>query len=143
MTRTPALVLALLLAVPAMASAQADHPNGNAATATTKGAVFTRVQALRGQDVYAGNCRSCHTPESHAGPQFVTRWQGKTLLELFTYIRDQMPKNDPGTLTAEEYADVTAYLLRMNGMPAGAVELAADTLALKAIRIDIAKAPAP
>lgn len=132
-----ALVLAGLLAAAVPLTAQ---ENGSA-HATTGSGVYTRAQALRGQDVYAGNCRSCHTPESHTGALFVARWQGKSLLELYAYIRDQMPKNDPGTLTPEEYADVTAYLLRMNRMPQGAVELSADTLALKAIRIDIGKSP--
>jgi alcohol dehydrogenase (cytochrome c) len=125
-----------LLACPVVAAAQS---NGGAAS--TSHGVYTREQALRGADVYAGNCRSCHTPESHTAAQFVTRWNGRTLLELYTYIHDQMPKNDPGTLTAEEYVDVMAYLLRMNRSPVGASELNADTLALKAIRIDIGKSP--
>jgi len=33
-----------------------------------------------------------------------------------------MPKNDPGTLAIEDVADVTAYLLEMTTMPAGAGE---------------------
>ena len=132
-----ALALAGLVALAAPLQAQG---NGSGDLTTGSG-VYTRAQALRGQDVYAGNCRSCHTPESHTGPLFIARWHGKALLELYAYIRDQMPKNDPGTLTPEEYADVTAYLLRMNRMPQGAVELSADTLALKAIRIDIGKSP--
>ena len=130
----PALVASLVVAVAPAAAAQ----NGGA---TTSDGVYTRDQALRGQDVYAGNCRSCHTPESHAGPLFTNRWNGKPLLELYAYIREQMPKNDPGTLTPEEYVDVMAYLLRMNRVPTGVVELTPDTLALKAIRIDIGKSP--
>lgn len=134
MTRRGLSFCFVLLLAPMVVAAQA---NG---VATSDG-VYTRVQALRGQDVYAGNCRNCHTPESHTGPQFIARWSGKPLLDLYAYIRDQMPKNDPGTLTAEEYVDVTAYLLRMNRVPHGATELPVDTLALKSIRIDIGKSP--
>ncbi len=103
---------------------------------STKSGVYNREQALRGQDIYAGNCKSCHTPESHAGPLFHSKWQGKTLAALYVFIRDQMPKNDPGTLSPQENADVLAYLLRMNRMPLGDTELPADSAALHAIRID-------
>jgi hypothetical protein len=48
-----------------------------------------------------------------------------------------MPKSAPGTLTRREYTQVTAYLLKMNGMPAGAGELPADSMALTRIRIEL------
>jgi S-disulfanyl-L-cysteine oxidoreductase SoxD len=50
-----------------------------------------------------------------------------------------MPKNEPGSLAPEEYADVLAYLLQLNGMPAGERDLPADSTALKRIRIDTVK----
>jgi hypothetical protein len=59
--------------------------------------------------------------------------------DLFTYVQDKMPKNAPGSLTAQEYADVVAYLLRMNAMPTGADELSTDPGELKKIRIERAK----
>jgi mono/diheme cytochrome c family protein len=110
----------------------------NGGGASTNDGVYTREQAMRGQDVYAGNCKSCHTPESHAGVQFTSKWNGKPLLELYLYVRELMPKNDPGTLSAEEYADVVAYMLRMNRLPVGDNDLPVDTTALKGIRIRIA-----
>jgi S-disulfanyl-L-cysteine oxidoreductase SoxD len=99
--------------------------------------VYTAAQAGRGADVYAGMCRSCHAPASHSGPTFARTWNGRTLGELFRYVSEQMPKNDPGGLAPDQYADVLAYLLRMNAMPAGAAELPADAAALAAIRIDL------
>lgn len=124
------LLLSLILYVmPGAVLAQ----NGNA---STKGGVYTEAQSRRGQDVYAGNCKSCHTPESHTGGLFNTRWSGKTLAALYAYIRDEMPKNDPGALQPQEIADVVAYVLRLNRMPAGGVELPADEHALKQIRIE-------
>ena len=109
----------------------------NGGGASTKDGVYTREQALRGQDVYAGNCKSCHAPESHTGVLFTSRWNGKPLLELYLYVRELMPKSDPGTLTPEEYAAVVAYMLRMNRLPVGDNELPTDTTTLKGIRIRI------
>jgi mono/diheme cytochrome c family protein len=92
---------------------------------------------VRGQDVFLALCKNCHTPESHTSDAFVTKWNGKQLSELLQYIRDQMPKNEPGSLRAEEYADVLAYVLRLNRMPAGDADLPAEVNEVKSIRIDI------
>ena len=106
---------------------------------TTKSGVYTTQQAIRGKDVYAGNCKSCHTPESHTGATFNAIWNHRVLSELYGYIRDRMPKNEPGSLSEQEYTDVLAYLLRMNKMPTGRHELPADSAAMKSIRIVITK----
>jgi hypothetical protein len=47
-----------------------------------------------------------------------------------------MPKNNPGSLTPEEYADVTAYILQLNGLPTGDEELPGDQAAARRIRIE-------
>jgi mono/diheme cytochrome c family protein len=101
--------------------------------------VYTAAQATRGRDLYALQCRSCHTPESHTGVIFDTWWGGKLLSDLFEYVQERMPKNEPGSLTPQEYADVVAYLLRMNALPTGSEELSTDVTALSRIRIDKAK----
>lgn len=107
----------------------------NGGGASTNDGVYTREQAARGQQVFITLCKSCHTPESHATPAFVGKWEGKPLSELFQYIRDEMPKNEPGSLAPEEYADVLTYILRLNGVPAGAAELPADTNRMKSVRV--------
>ena len=94
---------------------------------------------MRGKDIYAGNCRSCHTAETHTGAAFTSKWNKRPLSDLYVYIRDQMPKSAPGSLEAQEYADVLAYVLRMNRMPAGQVELPPDSAAISRIRINVAK----
>ena len=104
---------------------------------TTKSGVYAREQAARGQDVFLGTCKNCHAPEAHTTDTFTTKWQGRPLSDLLQYLRDQMPKNEPGSLSAEEYADVLAYLLKLNRMPAGDADLPADMTQLKSIRIDI------
>ena len=70
---------------------------------------------------------------------FDSWWGGKFVSDLFEYVQDRMPKNEPGSLTPEECADVIAYLFRMNNMAAGADELSTDVAALRRIRIDKAK----
>jgi mono/diheme cytochrome c family protein len=106
---------------------------------TTKSGVYTTQQAVRGKDIYAGLCKSCHTAESHTGATFNATWNKRSLAELYSFIRDRMPKNEPGSLSAQEYTDVLAYLLRMNRMPSGRSELPADSAAMKSIRIEITK----
>jgi mono/diheme cytochrome c family protein len=105
------------------------------AARTTLTGVFTAAQAMRGRDTYAFSCQGCHTVASHTGHAFMGAWNGKSLAELFQYIRYSMPKSEPGTLSAGEYAQVTAYILQLNGMPDGSLELPADSAALSVIRI--------
>ena len=132
-----ALVPATILFGRAAAAQSRSTPCAD--STTTKHGVYTTQQALRGKDIYAGNCKSCHTPESHTGATFNATWNHRALSELYGYIRDRMPKNEPGSLSAEEYADVLAYLLRMNRMPTGRRELPADSTAMKSIRIEMVK----
>jgi mono/diheme cytochrome c family protein len=104
---------------------------------TTLVGVYTEAQATRGKDVYAGNCRSCHSPQSHTGETFETWWHGKQLSELFIFVATRMPQNDPGALPPEDVADVVAYLLQMNAMPTGKRELYPDADSLKQYRIEL------
>jgi mono/diheme cytochrome c family protein len=105
-------------------------------TVSTADGVYTTVQATKGKDVFASACQSCHTPTVHAGPPFRNKWFGRTLGDLFTYLRENMPQADPGSMSDEEYVLVTAYLLRINGMPAGEQPLAANVDSLHRIRLD-------
>jgi len=104
---------------------------------TTLSGVYTTEQAARGREVYAGNCRSCHSPQSHTGETFETWWRGKRLSELFTFVSTLMPMNDPGSLAPQDVADVVAYLLEMNALPAGKRELYPDADSLKHYRIEL------
>jgi mono/diheme cytochrome c family protein len=105
-------------------------------TRSTRAGVYMASQAERGSEVYANVCKTCHNTAFHTSPAFVAKWQGHPLEELYSYVRNAMPKSDPGSLTEGQYILVLAYLLKLNGMPAGAEELSGDSLALARIRID-------
>lgn len=137
MTKTLGWTLVVLTCIvgvtPGAGMAQSSHPNGQRSTGE---GVYTREQWMRGRDVYAGLCAGCHPAITHVGPMFTTSWAGKKLSDLFGFLRERMPKNDPGSLSEQEYVDVMSYMLRLNGMPAGVDDLPADSLALTKIRID-------
>ncbi len=129
------LFLAVATLTPRSSAAQAP-------TSTTQG-VYTPAQATKGRNVFNGACLGCHTTASHMGAAFELRWFGRPLSELYGYLSNLMPKSAPGTLTEEEYVWVTAYILKLNGMPAGKVELNAEPGWLKAVRIDAAPSNTP
>ena len=104
--------------------------------------IYTTEQANRGKDVYDASCRSCHSAATHTGAMFAKWWKGKRLSDLYSYINNRMPKNDPGSLAAEDVADVTAYLLKMNAMPVGPAELYPEADSLKHIRIELKRSSA-
>ena len=103
---------------------------------STMTGVYTADQAVKGKEVFQGTCSGCHTVASHSGALFATRWMGKSLADFYDYVSRLMPKSAPGTLSEDEYVWVTAYVLKLNGMPASSHELSAAPELLKTIRID-------
>ena len=78
---------------------------------------------------------SCHPKGTYTAPAFREKWNGSPLSELYGFVSTSMPKLEPGSLEPEEYAQVIAYLLKLNGAPAGKSELSTDVKALRRIRI--------
>lgn len=90
--------------------------------------VYTPAQAARGDAAYQASCVGCHEGQDADGPElagrvFLDRWREDTLEPLFTFITTRMPGNLPGALDERAYVDITAYILRANGFPAGETEL--------------------
>ncbi len=127
---TGALVAALITTSNVNAQAAASGAK------TTKGRVYSATQATRGEQTYMSTCVSCHPPSTYKGAVFLN-WQGRTLGELLEFLTEKMPKNEPGSLSPKEYTQVVAYLLKLNGMPAGRVDLPADPAALRSIIINL------
>jgi alcohol dehydrogenase (cytochrome c) len=98
---------------------------------------YTRAQAASGAAVYTATCQQCHgvNLQGQSGPGLVgaafSNYVGKhgTAASLFDFISRQMPADKPGSLTQQQYLDVTAFLLSRNGYPAGDVPLTKTTLA--------------
>lgn len=115
---------------------RADAQQAPDSARSTRSGVYTSEQAAQGGEVYAMSCVSCHSAATHTGPAFAAKWSGQSLADLFAYIRESMPKNDPGTLSAREYLLAMVYVLQMNGMPPGTDPLPGDSFALARITID-------
>ena len=110
---------------------------------TTNDAVFTAEQAKRGEVLYQFICARCHgaaltgieAAPPLAGAAFSASWSGAPMSDLFERIRVSMPQDKPGSLSRQQTADVTAYILSFNRAPAGQTELPGDADVLKAINI--------
>ena len=106
--------------------------------------VFSADQAKRGQTIYASECSKCHLDDLSGGKDspplvgddFMSGWKGKTVAALFDEVRMTMPFDGPGKLTAEQYADLIAYLLSANKFPAGSKDLEHEVAPLQQIRIE-------
>jgi len=112
------LVCAAVLACTSLAIAQEKK--------SVRAGVYTAAQADRGVKIYNAKCASCHAPNRFTDDFFYSSFAGKPLWEMFDVISDSMPEDDPGSLKKDEYADVIAYLLRLNKFPAGETELPTD-----------------
>jgi mono/diheme cytochrome c family protein len=104
--------------------------------------VYTEAQAKQGETAYFEYCVDCHGQDLEglerapalAGLGFMDKWNRAALRKLFEAV-EQMPPDEPKTLTPQQYADVVAYLLSVNGVPAGSAALTADRSALGRIEI--------
>ncbi len=89
--------------------------------------IYTAAQAQAGQTAYAQQCAGCHGQDFSGsadapalrGGDFRTKWGPRATNELFTYLVQTMPPTNPGALGEEGTLAVTAYLLQINGAPAG------------------------
>ena len=103
---------------------------------SVKAGVYTVAQADRGVALFKSKCASCHAPNRFTDDLFYTSFAGKPLWEMFDVISDSMPEDNPGSLKKEEYADVIAYLLKLNNFPAGQTDLPTDKEALSLIQME-------
>ena len=125
MARALAVVLAVYVAA-AVTAAQTT-------TRTVWDGAFTAEQAARGQAQYATTCARCHGGALEGGMgaplvgmPFWNKWRDQSVADLLGYVSKNMPMGvQASTLSPAVYADIVAYLLRSNDLPAGAVDLTA------------------
>jgi len=133
-SRWPGSVLAVAVVMLVSASGQSTKSVWNG--------VYSSEQATRGGDLYRIKCAECHGDDLEgrertpalAGGAFGQRWDGATLKKLFERM-EEMPPDDPAArLAPKQYADLLAFLLSANNIPAGTTALVADKDALAAIK---------
>lgn len=95
---------------------------------------ITAEQTEAGRADYQQHCAMCHGADLRllptaplVGPEFVSRWRGRSTNELLAQLRATMPPEGPGALAEETYVNVIAYLLAQNGAAAGAEPFAATS----------------
>jgi quinoprotein glucose dehydrogenase len=102
--------------------------------------VYTDAQANRGRLFFSGHCAECHGENLQggegaplSGERFWNDWGQRTIDELLSYVRTNMPFSEDGslkgTLPPSTYVDIVTHILRENGFPAGTRELTADSAA--------------
>ena len=108
---------------------------------------YTTAQAARGKTAYANNCSRCHGSSLEgndeipalAGSHLMVDFDGQTAGDLVHRIQSTMPMDNPGTLSAATTADIAAFILQTNGLPAGNAELPADPSAQSLFHFDAVK----
>jgi len=105
-----------------------------AAPAATAEAYYTPDQATRGQRTFTTICAVCHGRNEFTGPIFQVTWMADPIGAIYDHISTKMPQNRPGSLSAQEYVDVIAYMLQLNRRPAGERELPTDPELLARMR---------
>jgi len=115
---------------------------------------YTDAQARRGQVLFGKVCTPCHTatPDFPAaalkgrgfslGSQKIFIDLGGRALQkypsvyhVYRRIRDSMPSYDARSVSPIDKVDITAYLLKANGFPAGNAPLPSDTTVMKVLKI--------
>ena len=136
-----------MVAIIGLAVIAAFHSTLRAQQATSRSVLdgaYTEEQAKRGQALYGQHCTSCHGPTlmgtemapALTGAAFNSKWNDRTVNDLFEKIRGSMPGDDPGKLSRQETAAVLAYILSVDKFPAGKTELETESELLKQIRFE-------
>lgn len=106
---------------------------------------YSSAQADRGEEQFEKDCVECHGDDLRGGLLGGPPLRGLSFEEkyangspagvLFEIMSTTMPPNAPGRYSASAYADMMAYILKRNGLAAGA-ELPSDVDALYNLTIE-------
>lgn len=124
-SRALPIVAAIALGVASAAAAGAPSPSVS----------YSAAQAAAGDKLFASKCAACHGEhlEGGAGPALtgatlntLAKNTKLTVGDMFTFISQQMPLNEPASLTHDQYVSIMAYILHYNGYKTGAKPLTYD-----------------
>jgi polar amino acid transport system substrate-binding protein len=140
---TALFALASTAPLPAVGAAPAPLPGAGStpgavsppATPADTVGVFTREQSSAGKDLYEVECSFCHGPREFAGGIFQRRWLTPPVSGIFAHILNTMPQDAPGSLAPAQVASIVAYILELNGQPAGPTPLPVEMEKLARIRV--------
>lgn len=111
---------------PVDAPPPASSEVSSAAEPTTADGIFTAAQAARGKALFDETCSECHEVVDWTDAGFKGRWEDESVFQLWYYINDRMPYDDPWSLSRQQVTDVLTYILELNELPAGDQELGVD-----------------
>jgi mono/diheme cytochrome c family protein len=133
--------LLILLTVAALTGAAmtaiTERPAAAIQSKTVWDGVYTEQQAARGAATFASTCSRCHSADANAGEEgrniagkaFWDGFRESTVDRLLDYVSRNMPNGAGGTLSADTYADLVAFILSRNDLPSGPKELTKDSAA--------------
>ena len=99
-------------------------PQDSTSEQAAEAALDFSAQAEAGATAYATNCAACHGAELEGtilgplliGQSFVQRWGTQTPSLLLGNIQSNMPPGGAGNMTDEDYLNIVAHMLAMNGV---------------------------
>jgi len=117
------------------ATASFTEPAAAAQSKSVWDGVYTQEQAARGAVSFASNCTRCHAAEANAGEEgknlagkaFWNSFRESTVDHLLDFVSRNMPNGAGGSLSANTYADLVAFILSRNDLPSGSTELTKDS----------------
>jgi mono/diheme cytochrome c family protein len=95
--------------------------------------VYTDAQAQRAMATYDSVCSRCHILTGQGkgaltGDAFWTAFTQKSVGDLLTFVKTNMPNGNGGSLPSATYDDLVALILKSNGFPAGSTEVSASAV---------------
>ena len=141
--------IAMLCCASGLLHAQVD-PGSTAGIIPTRSVwngVYSAAQASRGEYDYTNDeCGICHGNELEgssgipelAGSRFMEDWDRQSVLDLMRHMH-ATPMDSPGDIGMVESAELTAFILQQNEIPAGSSDLPVDPGVLTRIRVDALK----
>lgn len=121
------LVIPALLVSPILLAAAGQAPLSDFLAATE--------QVERGKNLFAANCAKCRGDQGQGGEglRIIGSPNGlhgyRTARGLFDFVSSDMPFDNPGSLKAEEYWDILAFILDANRLLPPDTDLGPDNAA--------------
>lgn len=151
----PSTVFSALLAVVALFSAAwpsgiaprifvpaaGERPHVSVVTRRDSTPLYTEQQATDGAVLFGKVCVECHEKKDVTKADFRAKWTGRPIFDLYELVRTTMPDSNPGGLSRDEYANALAYILKLNGLPAGSTAVMPDSATMQRTMLELPAVP--